>query len=183
MLKHLKNRVVNKVKKKIGSPSHGESPSSDAPSANTPANTEPLASTDVTAHLTDLAGGPPSAVKESSSNLDSATLLPDPASMKTEFSDASSDLNSAPALDTFSSTISAGELRRKAYEDIVFDPSDVGAKSNVRSVTFQSFKTVLTAIREAADAFPPLKSVAGGILGLMDIVEVRDFKHFPCNHL
>jgi len=54
----------------------------------------------------------------------------------------------------------------------VISPSDVGDKADAASIGFQVFKTVLTAVREAADAFPPLKSVAGGLLGLIDIVEV-----------
>jgi hypothetical protein len=57
------------------------------------------------------------------------------------------------------------------YADLI-SPSDVGDKAAAASIGFQVFKTALTAIREAADAFPPLKSVAGGLLGLIDIVEV-----------
>jgi hypothetical protein len=57
------------------------------------------------------------------------------------------------------------------YADLI-SPSDVGDKAAAASIGFQGFKTALTVIREAADAFPPLKSVAGGLLGLIDIVEV-----------
>ena len=39
---------------------------------------------------------------------------------------------------------------------------------------FQGFKTVLTVIHGGADAFPPLKAVTGGLLRLIDIVEVRE---------
>jgi hypothetical protein len=60
------------------------------------------------------------------------------------------------------------------YADLI-SPSDGGDKANPASIGFQGFKMVLRAVREAADAFPPLKSVAGGLLGLIDIVEVRDF--------
>jgi hypothetical protein len=161
-MKRFKNLVVNKVKKKkIGSPS--EPSLSNAPSVDTPTDMESPASTDVTA-LTDLASGPPSAPNESSPNLDS-TLLPNPAPTTSE---APSD--SKPVCT--STSASSGELQSKAYEDIVSDPSEVGAKTNVRSVAFQGFKTVLTLIRESADVFPPLKSVAGGILALVDVLEV-----------
>jgi hypothetical protein len=68
------------------------------------------------------------------------------------------------------------------YADLI-SPSDGGDGANPASIGFQGFKTVLTAVREAGDAFPPLKSVAGGLLGLIDIVEVRDFDRFFCHHL
>jgi hypothetical protein len=67
------------------------------------------------------------------------------------------------------------------YADLI-SPAGGGDKANPASIYFQGFKTVLTAVREAADAFPPLKSVAGGLLSLIDIVEVRDFDRF-CHHL
>jgi hypothetical protein len=60
------------------------------------------------------------------------------------------------------------------YADLI-SPFGGGDKANSASIGFQGFKMVLSAVREAADAFPPLKSVAGGLLGLIDIVEVRDF--------
>jgi hypothetical protein len=50
-------------------------------------------------------------------------------------------------------------------------------KANPASIGFQGFKTVLTVVDGAAGIFPPLKSVTGGLLGLIDIVEVREFDH------
>jgi hypothetical protein len=65
------------------------------------------------------------------------------------------------------------------YADLI-SPFDVGDKANAASIVFQGFKTALTGVREAADAFPPLKSVAGGLLALIDIAEVREFDHLYC---
>jgi hypothetical protein len=66
------------------------------------------------------------------------------------------------------------------YPTIVVDPSrdqSHGGLVEMASIGFQAFKTILTAVRAASDAFPPLKSLSGGLLGLIDIMEVRTYEH------
>jgi hypothetical protein len=87
----------------------------------------------------------------------------------------SGDSGSASAMGIPAPTISV-QSPSDVYADLI-SPSDVGDKPNVASIGFQGFKTALTMIREAAGAFPPLKSVTGGLLALIDIVEVREFDH------
>jgi hypothetical protein len=41
---------------------------------------------------------------------------------------------------------------------------------------FQGLKTTLRLVERATDVFPPLKSTVAGLLGVIDIVEVRDFQ-------
>jgi hypothetical protein len=59
------------------------------------------------------------------------------------------------------------------YPSIVIKPA--GEKSDLASTVFQGVKTTLQLVERAADAFPPLKSTVAGLLGIIDIVEVRDF--------
>jgi hypothetical protein len=44
--------------------------------------------------------------------------------------------------------------------------------SNIAAVGFEGCKTVLRLIERGTDIFPPLKSTAACLLGLIDIVEV-----------
>jgi hypothetical protein len=67
------------------------------------------------------------------------------------------------------------------YPTIVVDPArdqTHGRLVEMGSIGFQAFKAVLTAVREASDAFPPLKSVSSSFLGLIDIMEVRTCEHW-----
>ena len=89
-----------------------------------------------------------------------------------------SDFGSAPAIGIPVPAVSI-QPASDVYADLI-SPSVVGDKANAASIGFQVFKTALTGIKEAADAFPPLKSVAGGLLALIDIVEVREFYHLYC---
>ena len=71
------------------------------------------------------------------------------------------------------------------YPTIMVDPAEdhpPGRLANITSIGYHGFKTSLIAVRESADAFPPLKSVAGGLLALIDIVEVRNFVTFIGTH-
>jgi len=50
-------------------------------------------------------------------------------------------------------------------------------KSNWKSTASATAKLLLHAVRESADAFPPLKAVAGGLFFILENCEVRP--HFP----
>jgi hypothetical protein len=45
--------------------------------------------------------------------------------------------------------------------------------ADAASAGFEGLKTTLRAIKEASDVFVPLKSVVGGLLALIDLVEVH----------
>ena len=51
-----------------------------------------------------------------------------------------------------------------------------GRMADLASTGYQGVKTTLRLVERATDVFPPLKSTAGGLLGVIDIVEVRDFQ-------
>jgi hypothetical protein len=42
------------------------------------------------------------------------------------------------------------------------------------STVFQGVKPTLQLVEKVADAFPPLKTTVSGLLGVIDIVEVRN---------
>lgn len=52
--------------------------------------------------------------------------------------------------------------------------SDTKSFSTIMAVGFNGFKTVLRLIERGTDIFPPLKSTAACLLGLIDLVEVRE---------
>jgi hypothetical protein len=65
--------------------------------------------------------------------------------------------------------------------EIVTDPdhdgdSSTGRITELAAVGFQGLKTTLQVLERASGVFPPLKSVIGGILGVIEVVEVRNFK-------
>ena len=43
------------------------------------------------------------------------------------------------------------------------------------STVFEGVKMTLQLVEKVADAFPPLKTTVSGLLGVIDIVEVRNF--------
>ena len=47
--------------------------------------------------------------------------------------------------------------------------------ADLASTGFQGIKMALSLVERAADVLPPLKSTVAGLLGVIDIVEVRDF--------
>jgi hypothetical protein len=49
-------------------------------------------------------------------------------------------------------------------------------KADLASTVFQGVKTTLQLVGNVADAFPPLKLTVAGLLGVINIVEVRDFQ-------
>jgi hypothetical protein len=51
---------------------------------------------------------------------------------------------------------------------------ETGSFSKIAAVSFDGFKTVLRLIERGTDVFPPLKSTAACLLGLIDLVEVRE---------
>ena len=64
------------------------------------------------------------------------------------------------------------------YPSIVINPSGdeaPGRMADLASTGFQGVKTTLRLVERATDAFPPLKSTVGGLLGVIDIVEVGHF--------
>ena len=65
------------------------------------------------------------------------------------------------------------------YPSIVIDPAGdeaPGRMADLASGGFQGLKTTLRLVERASDVFPPLKSAVAGLLGVIDIVEVRDFQ-------
>ena len=65
------------------------------------------------------------------------------------------------------------------YPSIVIDPAGdeaPGRMADLASAGFQGVKTTLRLVERATDVFPPLKSTVAGLLGVIDIVEVRDFQ-------
>ena len=64
------------------------------------------------------------------------------------------------------------------YPSIVIDPAGdeaPGRMTDLVGVGFQGVKTTLRLVEKVADVFPPLKSTVAGLLGVIDIVEVRHF--------
>ena len=64
------------------------------------------------------------------------------------------------------------------YPSIVINPAGdeaPGRMADLASAGFQGVKTTLRLIERATGVFPPLKSTAAGLLGVIGIVEVRDF--------
>ena len=57
------------------------------------------------------------------------------------------------------------------YSSIVVQPAG-SEDSRGKATVFQGVKTTLRLVERAADTFPPLKSTAAGLLGVIDIVEV-----------
>jgi len=61
-------------------------------------------------------------------------------------------------------------------------PSDTDEnRSNLKSLASSTAKLFLRGVRESADAFPPLKSVAGGLCYILENCEVRPSSgiHYP----
>ena len=64
------------------------------------------------------------------------------------------------------------------YPSIVIDPAGdetPGRMADLASAGFQGVKTTLRLVERATDVFPLIKSTAAGLLGVIDIMEVRDF--------
>ena len=65
------------------------------------------------------------------------------------------------------------------YPSIVIDPDGdeaPGRMADLASAGFQGIKTTLQLVERTAGGFPPLHSAVSGLLGVIDIVEVRDFQ-------
>ena len=65
------------------------------------------------------------------------------------------------------------------YSSIVIHPAEdeaPGRMANLASVGFEGVKTTLRLVERVASAFPPLKLAVSGLLGVIDIVEVCDFR-------
>ena len=65
------------------------------------------------------------------------------------------------------------------YPSIVIDSTGdeaPGRMADLASTGFQGVKTTLRLVERASDVFLPLKSTIAGLLGVIDIVEVRDFQ-------
>ena len=65
------------------------------------------------------------------------------------------------------------------YPSIVIDSAGgeaPGRMADLASAGFQGVKTTLRLVERATDTFPPLKSTVAGLLGVIDIMEVRDFQ-------
>ena len=70
-------------------------------------------------------------------------------------------------------------LSSNIYPSIVIDPAGdkaPGRMADLASAGYQGLKTTLRLVERASDVFPPLKSTVAGLLGVIDIVEVRDFQ-------
>jgi hypothetical protein len=172
MLKGMKNRV-KKAKNKIQSIGKPSSPNPQ--SADSVQESSNLASASLADPTTGTALGIQEPTLEVYPNIASPHEPRDTAP-NAESSTPSSGSGTALAIRVPVPVISV-QPPSNVYVDLIA-PSDVRDKASPASIGFQGFKTILTVVREAADAFPPLKSVAGGLLGLIDIVEVRGFDHF-----
>ena len=62
------------------------------------------------------------------------------------------------------------------YPSIVINPAEDEAPGMADSAGFQGVKRILELVESVADSFPPLKSTVAGLLGVIDIMEVRDFQ-------
>ena len=63
----------------------------------------------------------------------------------------------------------------------VIEQDAVGeGKSDLGSLVASAAKLTLRGVREAADAFPPLKAVAGGLCFILDNCEVWFISYMPC---
>ena len=51
-------------------------------------------------------------------------------------------------------------------------PAQQSVPRSALNNAWEGTKTVLQLIRDSADAFPPLKSTAAGLIGLIDLIEV-----------
>ena len=74
-------------------------------------------------------------------------------------------------------TVPSGNSDSTAARHHVQEPaqlsSHVPGKSKLKSIATSTAKLFLRGVRESADAFPPLKSVAGGLCYILDNYEVR----------
>jgi len=55
-----------------------------------------------------------------------------------------------------------------------------GSEPNWRSTVSATAKLLLRGVRDSADAFGPLKSVAGGLCFILENCEVWPSSHIPC---
>jgi len=65
------------------------------------------------------------------------------------------------------------------YPSIVIDPAgdeSPGPMANLAGAGFQGLKMTLRLVERASDVFTPLKSAVAGLLGIIDIMEVRDIQ-------
>ena len=65
------------------------------------------------------------------------------------------------------------------YPSIVIDPAAdeaPGRMADLVNVGFEGVKTTLRLVERVAGTFPPLKLAVSSLLGVIDIVEVRDFR-------
>ena len=65
------------------------------------------------------------------------------------------------------------------YPSIVINPAEdeaPGRMADLVNTGFQGLKTTLQLVEKVASVFPPLKLTVSGLLGVIDIVEVRDFQ-------
>jgi hypothetical protein len=54
----------------------------------------------------------------------------------------------------------------------IAQPQPEREKADMASTIWEGSKTTLRLVKESADAFPPLKSTVGGLLGLIELFEV-----------
>jgi hypothetical protein len=62
------------------------------------------------------------------------------------------------------------------YPSIVIHPAAPGRMADLDSTGFQGLKTTLQLVESVSGVFPPLKSAAGGLLRVIDIMEVHGFQ-------
>jgi hypothetical protein len=64
----------------------------------------------------------------------------------------------------------------------ITQPQPEMEKAGIASTIWEGSKTTLRLVKESADAFPPLKSTAGGLLGLIDLFEVSSLNCLNNDH-
>ena len=89
-------------------------------------------------------------------------------------------------LDHFTDNVDTSALSERVpttpYHDENGEPSAATneSKSNWKSTAFATVKLLLRGVRDSADAFPPLKSVAGGLCFIVENYEVRPLSCLHC---
>ena len=102
------------------------------------------------------------------------TPTPDPQASSTPVAPNSASIPGIPDTQSLNSSPLSN-----IYPSIVINPAGdeaPGRMADLARTGFQGVKTTLRLIERAACVFPPLNSAVSGLLGVIDIVEVRNFQ-------
>ena len=85
------------------------------------------------------------------------------------------------ASDPIPSIPDKGQSKQAGPPDTVNRDGIEEGESNLGSLVVSAAKLTLRGVKEAADAFPPLKAVAGGLCFILDNCEVDLTSGVPCD--